>query len=336
MTTGPDWFARVPKVELHLHLEGAIPLPALWMLLHKYGGDTQIPDIAALERRFTYSDFPHFLDTWIWKNGFLREHEDVTFIAEAAARALAAQHIRYAEMFYSPPDFAHHGLTLQRLTEAIRHGLDQAPGIEIALVADVVRHSTPQQAAVTVEQVHEVQALGVIGIGLGGSEQKFPPGPFKPVYELARRYGLHGNVHAGEAAEAASIWSALRDLGAERIGHATRASEDEALLDFLAEKQIPLEMCPISNLRTGVVATIESHPIRKFFERGLLITVNTDDPKMFNNSLAEEYHLLETRLGFSRDEIRQLILQGIRAAWLPEERKRALIDSFCMDPNWLK
>jgi len=135
------WFERVPKVELHLHLEGAIPIPALWELVRKYGGDPTVPDQAALQRRFAYRDFPHFIETWIWKNQFLREYEDFSFIAEAVAADLARQKIRYAEIFYSPPDFARHGLRTQGLTQAIRTGLERVPGIKVGLVADLVRDS---------------------------------------------------------------------------------------------------------------------------------------------------------------------------------------------------
>ena len=120
-----DWFERIPKVEIHLHLEGAIPLDALWRLIEKYGGDPSVPDPAALARRFEYRDFPHFIDTWLWKNEFLREYEDFTWIAEAVARDLARQNVRYLEAFYSPPDFSHHGLETQRLTEAVRSGLSR-------------------------------------------------------------------------------------------------------------------------------------------------------------------------------------------------------------------
>ena len=119
-----SWYDRLPKIELHLHLEGAIPLPVLWELVQKYGGDPLLPDQAALQRKFEYKDFPHFIDTWIWKNQFLCEYEDFTFLAEAVARHLAAQNIRYVEAFYSPSDFFRRGLSLQRLTEAIRIGLD--------------------------------------------------------------------------------------------------------------------------------------------------------------------------------------------------------------------
>jgi adenosine deaminase len=325
-----DWFEHVPKVELHLHLEGAIPYEALWQIIQKYG-DPQTPDMAAMQKRFEYRDFPHFIETWMWKNRFLREYEDFTFIAEAVARDLAAQNIRYVEAFYSPTDVS---LELQRLTEAIRAGLDRVPEIEIALVADLVRDYGPQKGAVTLAKVNEVKALGVIGIGIGGSEQKHPPEPFEPVYDEARRLGFRTSAHAGEVAGAASVWGAVRSLRVDRIGHGTHAEEDPALLDYLAEYQVPIEMCPISNARTGSVTAIEKHPIRRYFEHGLCITVNTDDPKMFNNSLAEEYRLLVEQFGFSRDEVRSLILQGISASWLSAEKKQTLLNEVQQDPAW--
>ena len=329
-----NWFERVPKVELHLHLEGAIPLDALWELVEKYGGDPSVPDMEALERRFEYRDFPHFIETWVWKNGFLREYQDFTFIAEAVARDLMGQNIRYVEAFFSPTDFARHGLETQKLAEAIRAGLDRVPQVEVALVADLVRDGGPARAAVTLAQVREVRDLGVVGIGIGGLEQAFPPEPFAEVYEKARRLGFHTSAHAGEAAGAESIWGAIRGLEVDRIGHGTRAEEDGTLLDYLARHKIPLEMCPISNLRTGVVPCFEAHPVRRYFERGIVVTINTDDPKMFGNSLAEEYQRLEDGLGFSRDEVRALILQGIHASWLPEDRKAPLVEEFCQDPIW--
>jgi adenosine deaminase len=318
-------YANIPKIELHLHLEGAIPLDSLWALCQKYGGDPTIPDIAVLEQRFAYKDFPHFIETWVWKNQFLREYEDFTFIAEHVGRDLAQQNVLYAEAFYSPGDFARHGLKTQELTAAIRAGLARVPEIEVALIADLVRDFGPERAAVTLQEVHEVQGLGVIGIGIGGSEQNHPPEPFAAVYEQARQLGLHTTAHAGEAAGAESIWGAIRSLHIERIGHGTRAYEDPALLDFLAEQQIPLEMCPISNLRTGVVGKIAQHPIRHYFEKGILVTVNTDDPKMFGNSLVEEYEALETELGFTPAEIRQLIENAVQASWLPEDKKKSLL-----------
>ena len=335
-TTNPTWYERVPKVELHLHLEGAIPLEALWELVQKSGTAPSVTDIEVLKRKFQYKDFPHFLATWVWKNQFLREYDDFTFIAEAVAKSLARQNIRYAEVFYTPSDFFEHGLETQKLTEAIRSGLARVKQTEVKLIMDFCRDRGPENAVNNLSTVNEVKQLMVIGVGLGGSEQAFPPEPFAEVYEQARKLGFHTTAHAGEAAGPTSIWGAIRSLKVERIGHGTRAIEDEQLMKYLAEKKIPLECCPLSNVRTGVVKSIDAHPVKKFYDAGLLVTVNTDDPAMFGNSLAEEYQLLEERLGFSRDEVRTLILNGIEASWLAEKRKQVMTDSFCKDKDWLE
>jgi adenosine deaminase len=329
------WFERVPKVELHLHLEGAIPHEALWELIKKYGGDPSIPDLKALERKFHYRDFPHFLETWVWKNNFLREYGDFTFFSEAVARDLARQNIRYAEVFYSPSDFFRHGLKTQRLTEAIRKGLSRVPNIKVSLVTDFCRNYGPENAARVLVEISDVKDLGVIGVTIGGSEQDYPPEPFAEVYEKARQLGFHTSAHAGEAAGAESIRGAIRSLKVERVGHGTRAYEDDSLMDYLAEHRIPLEVCPLSNVKTGVVASLKNHPIRTYFERGIIITVNTDDPKMFGNSLATEYEALEAELGFSRDDMRTLILNGIQASWLSADEKKKLAETFQKDPAWL-
>jgi adenosine deaminase len=330
-----DWFERVPKTEIHLHLEGAIPHAALWQLVQKYGGDSSVKKFSDIQARFEYQDFPHFLDTWAWKNGFLREYEDFEFIAMAVAHNLLAQNIRYVELFYSPSDFARHGLLTQRLTEAIRAGLEQVSGIEVALVADLVRDYGPEQATVTLREVQEVRDLGVVGIGLGGAEHKYPPELFQPVFHTARKLGFRTTAHAGEGAGAESVRRAIDELRLDRVGHGVRANEDEELLELLAATRIPLEMCPISNVRTGIVTSLDQHPIRNFFERGILVTVNTDDPEMFGNTLAQEYSLLEQESGFSRSQTRQLILNGIEASWMPPDRKQVMKQSFENDPAWL-
>lgn len=337
MTSSATWFQQLPKVELHLHLEGSIPYDALWQLVQKYGGDPEISSIESLIDKFQFVDFPHFIDTWIWKNQFLREYEDFTFIAEAVARDLSEQNIRYVEAFYSPPDFTtRHGLTTQKLTEAIKAGLNKVPEIEVYLVADLVRDFGPESGAITLAEVHEVMDLGVIGIGIGGSEQNFPPEPYEQIYQQARELGFHTNAHAGEVAGSESVWGAVRSLKAERIGHGTHAEEDPALLDYLAEHQIPIEMCPISNVCTGSVKAIEEHPVRRYFEHGLTVTINTDDPKMFNNTLVDEFQILDETFGFSHAEIQTLILNGVQSSWQSEEKKAALVKEFQNNPVWIK
>lgn len=329
-----DFFEQIPKVELHLHLEGAIPLDALWQLVTRYGGDSQVPDRAALEKRFRYSDFDHFIQTWIWKNGFIREPEDFTFIAEAVATHLREQNIRYVEAFYSPPDFVGPRLTVAEITHAIRRGLDRVDGIRVALVADMVRDYGLERARSTLDAVLDVRDQGVIGVGIGGSESRYPPELFEEVYERARDAGLRTSAHAGEVAGAASIWGAIRTLRVDRIGHGTRAIEDEDLVTYLAEHQIPLEMCPISNVRTAVVADLAEHPVRRFIDRGLLVTINTDDPAMFQTALAHEYQQLVEVHGLSHDDVRTLIDNAVTASWLSDEEKAALRQELIGDPGW--
>lgn len=321
----PDWFDRVAKVELHLHLEGAIPLPTMWQLVCKYGGSEDVPTPAALAEKFRYTDFDHFLDTWMWKNRFIRDTDDFELIAESVARSLAAQNIRYVEAFYSPPDFAPTGLSTGDITCAVRRGLDRVGDIRVNLVADLVRNYGPERAARTLEELAEVaDEQGVIGIGIGGSEAPYPPELFAQVYERARSLGFRTSAHAGEGAGADSIWGALRALRVDRIGHGTRAYEDPALVEYLARERVPLEMCPISNVRTAVVDSLEQHPMRAYIDRGLLVTVNTDDPAMFQTSLAHEYREACRVHGLDRADILTLIDHAVSASWLDDAAKQEL------------
>jgi adenosine deaminase len=309
----------LPMIELHLHLEGSIPYLALWELIQKYGGDTSIPNIEALISRFKYRDFNHFIETWIWKNTFIREYEDFKFISEQLALDLLKQNIQYAEVHYSPARFS--GLQVQEITQAIRTGFDRIPDVEIALIIDLVRDLGPEKASHTLNDAKEIKEFGVIGIGLGGSESAYPAELFQNVYEDARKFGFHTTAHAGEAAGAQSIWAAIQKLKVERIGHGTRAFEDDNLLDYLVEHRIPLEICPLSNVCTRVVSNIESHPIRQYFDRGIMISISTDDPKMFGNSLIEEYRTLEKVFSFSSSEIRMLMSNAVQSSWLTKKRK---------------
>jgi len=328
------WHDRVPKVELHVHLEGAIPHEALFALIQKYGGDPSVPDVPALARRFEYRDFSQFIAAWSWKNQFLREYEDFTLVAELSARNMAQQGIRYAEVFFSPSLFVRRGLSVQRVAQAIRAGLTRVPEIDIALVADLVRDYGPESEMVTLAQLKEARGFGVVGIGIGGSEHEYPPAPFTGLYQEARCIGFHTNAHAGEAAGAQSIWDAVRELGVERIGHGTRAWEDPELVEYLVDHRIPLEMCPVSNVRTNVIGSLREHPIRRYFRAGLVVTVNTDDPMMFQTSLSDEYRLLERECGWTRVEICRVILNAIEASWLSDERKASLAVEFRQTPVW--
>jgi adenosine deaminase len=319
---------KLHKIELHIHLEGAIPLPALWKLIEKYNHASKIGNLANLEKKFTYRSFTHFLRTFMWKNQFLKEYEDFTHIASEVAQDLAAQNICYAEMFFSPSFFmVFRGLSPKEITKAIRKGLDlHSDKTKINLIADFARDGGPELAMKALQEINEVRDSGVIGIGIGGSEQQYPPELFKEVYEEARHLGYKSTAHAGEAAGPESVWGAINALKVDRIGHGTRAIEDSVLVDYLLKKQIPIEMCPISNVRTKIVNSIEEHPIKQFYKKGLLISVNTDDPKMFNTSLIQEYSLLIENLGFSLKDIIVLIKKAVDSSWCDDVTREKLID----------
>jgi adenosine deaminase len=318
---------KMPKVELHIHLEGSIPPEALWELVKKYKGTAEVKNIGELKNKFKYTDFPHFIETWVWKNRFINEYDDFTLIADEVAEKLISQNIKYVEMFYSPPDFMHRGLEPQKITGAVYKGINKHKNeITINLVADLVRDFGVKNAKLNLEKINEARSLNVVGIGIGGSEHAFPPGLFKDVYESARKMDFHTSAHAGEAAGAESIWGALKELKAERIGHATRAFEDESLVEYLGDNKIPLEMCPISNVRTGVVSSIDKHPVKDFYDKGLNVFVNTDDPEMFNNTMVDEYTACIARLGFGKEDIKQLLLNAVRSAWCEENKKISLED----------
>jgi len=315
------WIASLPKSELHVHLEGAIPLPALWSILQRHGGDPDIPNPTALAQRFIYRDFPHFIETWVWKQGFLREEEDFICLAEAAAREWKAQNITYVEAHYTPTDGRHFGLTIAQLTQAVRTGLDRVGGVTVRLICDVVRDTPPAQALRTVDEVADLRTLGIVGIGLGGSEHDYPPEPFAPVFERARARGLRTTAHAGEAAGPQSVRGAVEALRVDRLGHAARAVEDPDLMQLLIRQRIPLELCPISNVRTGAVPSLDRHPVAEYFHLGLPVTINTDDPAMFNTTLEGEFLALHQVHGFTRPDIARLLRNAIDASWMDDTEK---------------
>ena len=316
---------QLPKVELHVHLEGAIPLGILWQLAQKYGLEGGLSDVAELESRFVYKDFAQFIDTWVWVGRHLREYEDYTMISNAVANDLYEQGIRYAELMYSPTrDSAKH-LNPQRITEAILEGFEKGPdGIKLQLIADIVRDNGPKEAETMVEALGEMGKAGPVGIGIGGSEHLYPPGPYEGVFEKARDFGFHTAAHAGEAAGSESVWETITSLRVERIGHGVRAIEDPDLLTYLIERQIPIELCPTANVRTGIVPNIRAHPLKQFYDLGMKIFLNSDDPKLFNTSLYSEYKTVIDTFNFGLREIRRLTENAVESAWCDTEMKTEL------------
>jgi len=325
-----EFIKNMPKIELHLHLEGAFTLESLMKLIEKYGGDPSINSVEDLEKKFVFKDFPHFIETWIWKNQFFKSPEDFEFTTYHTLKDLHQQNVIYTEAFYSPWDFGSNGLKAPEITEAHLSAVSRAEkdlGIHSKLIADISRDVGWQNSVERFKQILPYRELGVIGIGLGGSEQQFPNKLYRDVFKLAQQENFHVVAHAGEAAGAESVRSAIDVLRAERIGHGVRAIEDPGLIEELKEKQIPLEVCVTSNLKTGVFPSLEKHPIKYFFDQGLAVNINTDDPTMFGTTIAGEFLLLYEGFNFTVDDIKKLIFNAVKASFLSEDEKKVLESS---------
>jgi len=297
----------------------------MWTLIQAHGGSEAVTDRASLTERFAYTDFPHFIDVFGWMTGFLTTPDDFRFAAEAVARDLARQHIIYAEASISTSDFAKHGLRTQEIARAVRDGLDSVDGTAVTLIVDLVRDYGPETAHRTLSDVIEVaDETGIRGITIGGSEQAFPPEPFAAAFRRARDHGLRLTAHAGEAAGPESVTAALDVLGVERIGHGVRAVENPELLDRLVAEQVPLEVCPTSNLRTGVVPDWEHHPLGQLLAAGVNVTISSDDPAMFHCSVASDLRTA-SRIWPSLVDVEQLTRAAVDASWLPPHDQQQLL-----------
>lgn len=332
-----EFIKKMPKTELHLHLEGAIPVDFLFKLIKRDRSNPSIKTPDDLKEVFKYKDFDHFIITWGWKNSFIKKEEDFLEIAYEVLKKLSDQNVKYAEAFYSPGDFMNKGLTVQGITEYLIEGKEKARrdfNIKCNLIIDLIRDHGPEEGMKRLDEVTPYLGKGVIGIGIGGSEGFFPPEPYEAVYKEAKKRGFRLTAHGGEAAGPESVWGAINKLGVERIGHGVRAIEDTKLIKYLKEKQIPLEVCPVSNIKTGIYKSIEEHPIKEFFREGLMVTVNSDDPEMFNTSITEEYLILAEELAFSPDDIKKLSFNSIEASFLEEKDKELMKKDF--EREWNK
>ena len=348
-----EFLERMPKVELHVHLEGAIPRPALDELARKYG-DPPFRDLLDGTKSHPLghkSSFADFVGVWLKIGGLLREYEDYTFIARALAGEFKRQNILYAEVLFSPARDSTAHLRPERVSEAVAAGFAQGPGdpsvltrdlnarlstaekdpwkitgapAAVRLIADFVRDNGPAEADKALSALIEMKNPLLAGIGIGGSEAPFPPEPFAPVFENARAAGLRTQAHAGESAGPASVWGAIRALKVDRIAHGVRAREDAALMSYLKRTGLPLDVCPTSNIRTGAFESLSDHPAADFLRRGLKIGLSTDDPTLFGTDLAGELDTMVRTFALTEVEVRALLLNGVDAAWCGPEKKKSL------------
>jgi adenosine deaminase/aminodeoxyfutalosine deaminase len=322
-----DFIRRLPKAELHLHLEGAI-LPATMVELSARH-DARPLTLAEAEALYQFTDFTGFLEAFKAVTAQLIGPEDYELAAWRMMEHLAAQGVVHAEVYISVGVIYHWRDHDSAAVEPIFVGLERAReraarelGLSIYWIFDAVRHFPVEEAARVFRKAAELKPAypSIVGIGLGGDERRTGSEPFRALYAQAHEAGLRLTNHAGETTGPEAIWEAL-DLGSERIGHALSLPRDEKLVQELKARSIPLELCPTSNLRTGVCPSFAAHPLRRLFDLGLMVTLNSDDPAFFGSDLANEYLLAHTEQGFTRDELRQLAANSIRASFLPEVTK---------------
>jgi aminodeoxyfutalosine deaminase len=314
-----------PRVEIHLHLEGSVSLKRLRGFWERPGRDARLPaDPGVL---FRHRSFPEFLEHFAHVTRALREPGDFALIASDLCASLRRQGVAAAEIFMSPVIFTRRGIPfleiLDAMEQAVQSRRDEG-GPRVGWILDGVRQWGP--AALEEHLRFAQQAKGrVLGIGLGGDERSVQTSEFVPLFEAAREMGLKTVCHAGEFAGARSVWEAVELLGSQRIGHGIRACEDPALLAVLRRRRIPLEVCPTSNLRTGVVRRWSEHPLPRLLEEGLRITLNSDDPALFRTSLDAEFQNLRRRLRLDRRAVETIRREGIRSSFLPAPVKRRLL-----------
>lgn len=323
-----DWLRKLPKAELHLHLEGTIAPETLVALSQRHDADPLT--LAAAQALYNYADFPGFLQAFKAVTERLRTPEDYELITYAMLRDLHQQGVVHAEAYVAVGVVYYWKKTeFEPLFAGMERGRLRAEkefGISLLWIFDAVRHFGADEAARVFRKAAEMrkQFSSIVGIGIGGDESRGPAELFRELYGEARENGLRLTAHAGEACGPESLWSAI-NIGAERLGHALTAQQDQDLIETLAQKQIPLEICITSNVRTGCCAREQEHPIRRYFDEGLMVTLNSDDPAMFGSNLLEEYALAHKNFGCTPEHLRELAGNSIEASFLSPARKLELL-----------
>ncbi len=324
--------SRLPKAELHVHHVGSASPRIVSELAARHPG-TVPSDPDELADFFAFRDFAHFIEVYLAVVDLVRTPEDVRLLTYEIAREMAeGQQVRYAELTCTPFTSVAAGVPIEGYTEAIedaRVAAERDLGIVLRWIYDIPGESGIPAADATLAYALDHRPEGLIGFGLGGPEVGVPRPQFKPHFDAARAAGLRSVPHAGETTGPETVWDALRHLGAERIGHGTSAVQDPALLAHLAEHQVPLEVCPSSNIATRAVASLDEHPLREMREAGVLVTINSDDPPMFGTTLNREYEIAADLLDLDEAGVAELARAAVDASYAPDEVKtriRAEID----------
>jgi aminodeoxyfutalosine deaminase len=338
-----SFIQNMPKAEIHIHLEGAIQPGTLLKLAQRHKKLNSLPSNseAGLRRWFRFTSFPHFIEIYMIIQDLIRTADDFALIVYENGADMAAQNIRYREITVTPfihTDYQDKGLSIDDLLRGLEDGRSRAKsdfGVEMRWVFDIPRNISfdngrydPHPAEKTLSYALEGQQAGVVGFGLGGNEVGAPPEPFAHAFAKAKDNGLLSVPHAGETVGPESVWGSLKALQADRIGHGVRAMEDPKLLATLQARQIPLEINPSSNICLNVYPSLAAHPFRQLDEQGLLVTVNSDDPPLFNTSLVQEYAILANEFGYDAAGLARIARNAFVACRAEPSVKKELLHEF--------
>lgn len=327
-----DFVRAMPKVELHVHLEGATQPTTLLELAKRNHVTLPADTMEGIQRWYTFTDFAHFVDIYVKISECMRTPDDIELLAREFLAGQAAQNIRHTEATYTPyTHYKQKGLPFEEQLAAINRARAWAEtelGVTMGLVIDISRDVMPEKGLITAEWAIEHLGNGVIALGLGGPEIGNPPEKQATAFERATAAGVPSVPHAGEHDGPASIWGALRTLNPVRIGHGVRCLEDPALVDELRARQIPLEVCPTSNLCLGVFPSLEQHALPRLLDEGLYVTINSDDPPMFNTTLTDEYLAIAHTFGYDADDMERFVMNAVRVTLLPDDVKAGMETDF--------
>ena len=326
MDTIEKFINKMPKVELHVHLEGSVQPRTLLELAKRHNITLPANNLEGLVRWYTFRDFSHFLNIYMTISGCLRTVDDIELITREFLIGQAKQNIVYSEVTFTPHNqFVTSGLGFHEQLDAVNRARDWAEkelNVGMGVIMDIPRHISPDEGNLIANWAIERYNDGIIGFGLGGPEIGNPPEKFRTAFDLVRTAGIPCILHAGEMEGPSSIWNAIHVAYSQRIGHGVRAIEDNKLMNYLRDKQIPLEVCPTSNICLKVFPSFEKHSLPQLIEHGLYITINSDDPPMFNTTLTNEYFLGQKTWGWSEDTIMKFVLNAVNATLLDKNKKK--------------
>ncbi|MCY0941332.1 adenosine deaminase [Streptomyces antarcticus] len=339
MTDLHPFIAGLPKAELHVHHVGSAS-PRIVAELASRHPDSKVPtDPEALADYFTFTDFAHFIEVYLSVVDLVRTPDDVRTLTFEVARDMARQNIRYAELTITPYSSTRRGIEEKAFMEAIedaRRAAETELGVILRWCFDIPGEAGLEAAAETARLAVDLRPEGLVSFGLGGPEIGVPRPQFKPYFDQARAAGLHSVPHAGETTGPETVWDAIRELGAERIGHGTSATQDPELLAYLAEHRIALEVCPTSNIATRAVTDLDLHPVKEMVAAGVLVTINSDDPPMFGSDLNNEYAVAARLLGLDERGLAQLAKNAVEASFLdPAGKARITAEIDTYTDGWL-